>query len=179
MTTSYSPQIFKGASSSSRMGCERKISRDFKHNPRISDSVSWTFFPGLEPRTKNKHSASTWMENASVKKWKIRGPGVGFLLCLSPHHFRESMHHSNANIYNRASALQQHNSQQINTFQKSRYDIIDVEKFDIRHVCLRRNWKMRGWKKVTENIFHFCASIRANFTPTSTDHFNWGPYVCV
>ena len=49
----YSPQIFSGASSSRRIGCERKISRDFKHNPRISDSVSWTFFPGLEPRTAN------------------------------------------------------------------------------------------------------------------------------
>lgn len=33
------------------MGWLRKISRDFKHSPRISASVSWTFFPGREPRT--------------------------------------------------------------------------------------------------------------------------------
>jgi hypothetical protein len=30
------PQILRGASSSSRIGCERKISRDFKHSPRTS-----------------------------------------------------------------------------------------------------------------------------------------------
>lgn len=47
----YSPQIFSGASNSSRIGCERKISRDFRQSPRISDSVSWTFLPGREPRT--------------------------------------------------------------------------------------------------------------------------------
>ena len=34
------PQIFNGASSSKRIGCDRKISRDFKHSPRISDSVN-------------------------------------------------------------------------------------------------------------------------------------------
>ena len=33
------------------MGWLRKISRDFKHSPRISASVNWTFFPGREPRT--------------------------------------------------------------------------------------------------------------------------------
>lgn len=45
------PHILSGASSSSNIGCDKNISRDFKHNPRISDSVSCTFFPGLEPRT--------------------------------------------------------------------------------------------------------------------------------
>lgn len=47
------PQIFNGASNSSRMGCERNISRDFMHRPLISFSVSCTFLPGFEPRTAN------------------------------------------------------------------------------------------------------------------------------
>jgi hypothetical protein len=45
------PQILSGASSSSRMGCERKISLDFRQRPRISFSVNWTFLPGRAPRT--------------------------------------------------------------------------------------------------------------------------------
>lgn len=47
----YLPQIFSGASNSRRIGCDRNISRDFKHKPRISASVSWTFLPGRAPRT--------------------------------------------------------------------------------------------------------------------------------
>lgn len=45
------PQILSGASSSKRMGWLRNISRDFMHRLLISVSVSWTFFPGLDPRT--------------------------------------------------------------------------------------------------------------------------------
>lgn len=41
----------RGASSSRRMGWLRKISRDLRHRPRISFSVSCTFFPGREPCT--------------------------------------------------------------------------------------------------------------------------------
>lgn len=48
---SHSPQILRGASSSRRIGWLKKISLDLMHNPRISPSVSCTFFPGLEPRT--------------------------------------------------------------------------------------------------------------------------------
>lgn len=48
------PQILSGASSSSSIGWLRKISRDFRHNPRISFSVNWTFLPGLEPFTENE-----------------------------------------------------------------------------------------------------------------------------
>lgn len=40
-----SPQILIGASSSRSIGWDRKIQRDFKHNPRISDSVSLQSFP--------------------------------------------------------------------------------------------------------------------------------------
>ena len=50
----YSPQIFRGASSSKRMGWLRKSSLDFKHSPRISFSVNWTFLPGRDPLTENK-----------------------------------------------------------------------------------------------------------------------------
>lgn len=48
------PHIFNGASNSNNIGWLRNISRDFKQRPRISDSVSWTFFPGLDPRTTKK-----------------------------------------------------------------------------------------------------------------------------
>ena len=47
----YLPQIFKGASNSNRMGCCKKISRDFRHRPRTSFSVIWTVLPGRLPRT--------------------------------------------------------------------------------------------------------------------------------
>jgi hypothetical protein len=46
-----SPQILSGASSSSRTGCDRKISRDLRHRPRTSASVICTGFPGRHPRT--------------------------------------------------------------------------------------------------------------------------------
>ena len=52
--SNYLPHIFKGASSSRRIGCERKISLDFKQRPRISFSVSCTFLPGLDPLTVEK-----------------------------------------------------------------------------------------------------------------------------
>lgn len=48
---SHWPQIFRGASSSSRMGWLRKISLDLMHRPRTSASVIWTIFPGRLPRT--------------------------------------------------------------------------------------------------------------------------------
>lgn len=51
------PHIFSGASNSKSIGCDRNISRDFKHSPRISASVNWTFLPGLDPRTRSK-----WIE---------------------------------------------------------------------------------------------------------------------
>ena len=47
----YSPHIFSGASSSSKMGCCRNNSLDLRHNPRTSASVIWTVFPGRLPRT--------------------------------------------------------------------------------------------------------------------------------
>ena len=46
-----SPQIFKGASNSNKIGWLRKISLDFKQRPLISFSVSCTFLPGRDPRT--------------------------------------------------------------------------------------------------------------------------------
>ena len=39
------PQIFMGASSSSSMGCSRKISLALMHNPLISDSKSLASLP--------------------------------------------------------------------------------------------------------------------------------------
>lgn len=43
-----------GASSSSKMGCEMKISRAFMHRPRISVSKSCTCLPGRLPRTSSR-----------------------------------------------------------------------------------------------------------------------------
>lgn len=54
MNPDDSPQIFNGASNSRRMGCDKNISRHFKHRFRISVSVNWTFFPGRDPRTVDK-----------------------------------------------------------------------------------------------------------------------------
>lgn len=48
------PHILSGASNSSSIGCDKNISRDFRHSPRISASVNWTFLPGLDPRTEKK-----------------------------------------------------------------------------------------------------------------------------
>lgn len=45
------PHIFNGAPSSKRIGCDKNICCDFRHNPRISSSDSWTFSPDLSPRT--------------------------------------------------------------------------------------------------------------------------------
>jgi len=45
-----------GASSSRRMGCEMKISRDFVHRYLISVSSSCTCLPGLLPRTSRRRS---------------------------------------------------------------------------------------------------------------------------
>lgn len=50
------PHIFNGASNSSKMGCVRKMSLDFKHSPRTSFSVSWTVFMVREPRTVSERS---------------------------------------------------------------------------------------------------------------------------
>merc|ERR1719319_1502986 len=42
---------FSGASNSSKMGCDKNSSLDFRQSPLISCSASWTFFPGLAPLT--------------------------------------------------------------------------------------------------------------------------------
>jgi len=48
------PQIFNGASNSSKIGCERKISRALMQRTRISFSVICTVLPGLQPRTEQR-----------------------------------------------------------------------------------------------------------------------------
>lgn len=58
-SSKYSPQILSGASNSSNIGCDKNISRDFKHSPLISISVNCTFIPGFSPRTENKRKHIT------------------------------------------------------------------------------------------------------------------------
>lgn len=58
------PQIFRGASSSNRMGWLRKISLDLMQRPRTSASVIWTIFPGRHPRTgeERKYTVSAYQQ---------------------------------------------------------------------------------------------------------------------
>lgn len=49
------------------MGWLRNISLDFKHNPLISDSVSWTVLPGLDPRTEAKKQKTIILQNWNYK----------------------------------------------------------------------------------------------------------------
>jgi len=66
----YSPHIFNGASSSNSMGCDRKISLDLRHRPLISPSDSWTFLPGLAPRTVEQ------LHNNCYKRDRHRSQGL-------------------------------------------------------------------------------------------------------
>jgi len=65
---------FMGASSSSRMGCEMKISRALVHRKRISVSKSCTCLPGLLPRTSKSRSM---MESKSTSCSAIAGCATG------------------------------------------------------------------------------------------------------
>lgn len=67
-----SPQILRGASNSKRMGWLRKISRDLRHSPRISLSVSCTFLPGREPLTARRNVDQD--EEGHVNAQKARTP---------------------------------------------------------------------------------------------------------
>lgn len=51
------------------MGCERKISLDLRHRPRISPSDSWTFLPGLAPRT-----VEQLQQTLQMKRRRSQGP---------------------------------------------------------------------------------------------------------
>jgi len=57
-----------GASSSSRMGWEMKISRALVQRYRISASSSWTCFPGRLPRTSKRRSM---IESRSTSCWSV------------------------------------------------------------------------------------------------------------
>ena len=79
------PQILMGASNSNKIGWLRKISRLFKHRPRISFSVRFTCFPGLLPRTicgektatRNVFNEMNLLTNArwSSRRWSLSLPG--------------------------------------------------------------------------------------------------------
>ena len=61
-TEIISPQILRGASSSSRIGCCRNSSLDLRHRPLTSASVIWTVLPGRLPRTEIKlHQKHTFI----------------------------------------------------------------------------------------------------------------------
>lgn len=69
-------QTFIGASSSSRMGCEMKISRALVHRYRISVSSNCTCLPGRLPLTSRRRSM---MESRSTSFSAIAGSGYGLL----------------------------------------------------------------------------------------------------
>lgn len=63
------PQILSGASSSSRIGWLRKISRDLMQRPRTSASVIWTILPGRHPRTGGRTRRSG--EQVKTDAWSV------------------------------------------------------------------------------------------------------------
>lgn len=87
----YLPQIFSGASSSSRIGWLRKISRDFKHNPRTSFSLKWTFLFGLAPRTKQNKEWMICLSNALFVYYirAIVGWSYQYSICLVHSPFKQ------------------------------------------------------------------------------------------
>ena len=83
-TVATLPQIFRGASSSNRTGWFKKISLDFRHSPRTSDSVSCTFFPGRLPRTTKANIKLTSCQEKvkeKVKDMKCSNLLTGGILC--------------------------------------------------------------------------------------------------
>lgn len=62
------PQILIGASSSNKLGCCKKISREVTQSWRISDSDNWTCFPG-RPRTSSRR-----LIMSSRTDWSISCP---------------------------------------------------------------------------------------------------------
>ena len=76
MQASWEGTTLIGASSSSNIGWEMKISRAFVHKWRISASSNWTCFPGLLPLTSNRRSMT---ESRSTSFWSamVRPPQAG------------------------------------------------------------------------------------------------------
>ena len=70
----FLPHILSGASSSRRIGCDKKISLDLRHKPRISPSVSWTFLPGREPRTEKKRNKNflIWINDTFHHDFRVQ-----------------------------------------------------------------------------------------------------------
>lgn len=208
------------------MGCERKISRDLRQSPRISDSVSWTFLPGLEPRTAKQREIvqllwwivsvmtlgekiSTICKRESIRKTNIvyirrwlrerevfqrlgnmcvanesaAIPGVGLARCSSQFascQTPQSTHDNYAMMHSSSFTIESSL-----TFQKSGYDVIDVEYIsNIRHIWVSLNRRIgeekREEKKWCENIsakFHNLSmwfSINITILAcTSNSHWRW------
>ena len=101
----YIPHIFSGASNSRRIGWERKISRLFKHRPRISLSVNWTFFPGLEPRTadvKTLYALHDSLRDAyrTTHQQNSKNTNLKIILAWSAHTLRILISNTHTNISN-------------------------------------------------------------------------------
>lgn len=109
------PHIFNGASSSSSMGCDRKISLDFRHRPRISPSDSCTFLPGLAPRTVETNTHAHALLSRTVRREVTSGE----------HRTRDAGRDLGRRFArDPAERL---------TFQEPRYDVVDVELVAVGH----------------------------------------------
>lgn len=190
------------------MGCERKISRDLRQSPRISDSVSWTFLPGLEPRTAKQREIvqllwwivsvmtlgekiSTICKRESIRKTNIvyirrwlrerevfqrlgnmcvanesaAIPGVGLARCSSQFascQTPQSTHDNYAMMHSSSFTIESSL-----TFQKSGYDVIDVEYIsNIRHIWVSLNRRIGEEKREEKNDVKI---FRRNFTTYRCD----------
>ena len=68
----YLPQIFSGASNSSKIGWLRNISRDFKQRPRTSASVICTVFPGRHPLAANKSKVMNKILKSALQSVELK-----------------------------------------------------------------------------------------------------------
>lgn len=71
--STHAPQIFIGASSSSRLGCDMKISFAVTHSSLISGSDSCTCFPGRPFRTSSRRSIISSMAGSSCEAHNAQG----------------------------------------------------------------------------------------------------------
>lgn len=69
----HSPQILMGASSSSRLGWDMKVSLAVKHSSLISFSESCTCLPGLPFRTSSRRSMMSSTAAVSMMDTALRG----------------------------------------------------------------------------------------------------------
>jgi hypothetical protein len=163
------PHILIGAASSNSIGCDMKISRAFRHKPRISCSASCTCFPGRLPRT----SSSLAIILSRSKSCAFAAIFTNFetMLIISTQWSRKSLCPlKTLFIYCTDTALRHTQSTKATWFESeqrttkdlgiSRRPPINFNQFAVWHLSLRDNdgAKISGWY---ECACHMCACTSA------------------